>query len=92
MNLPHAMFSLGYEIHLLEVIITWSFVSSRVMRALKEYAVEAIVNAVDHLGSVSYKVNNLLDEEVDEVFLAESEISCVEQVWVFIIFVPHAHW
>ncbi|XP_074575888.1 putative protein ABIL3 isoform X2 [Curcuma longa] len=50
-----------------------------VMRALKEYAVEAIVNAVDHLGSVSYKVNNLLDEEVDEVFLAESEISCVEQ-------------
>lgn len=50
------------------------------MRALKEYAVEAIVNAVDHLGSVSYQVNNLLDEEVDGVFLAESEISCAEQV------------
>lgn len=50
------------------------------MRALKEYAIEAIVNAVDHLGSVSYKVNNLLDEEADEIFLAESELSCIEQV------------
>lgn len=80
MNLPHAIFLLGYEIHLLEVILTRSFVLSRVMRALKEYAVEAIVNAVDHLGSVSYQVNNLLDEEVDGVFLAESEISCAEQV------------
>ncbi|XP_074562289.1 putative protein ABIL3 [Curcuma longa] len=50
-----------------------------VMRALKEYAIEAIANAVDHLGSVSYKVNNLLDEEADEIFLAESELSCIEQ-------------
>ncbi|THU54645.1 hypothetical protein C4D60_Mb10t27330 [Musa balbisiana] len=50
-----------------------------VMRTLKDYAVEAVVNAVDHLGSVSYKVNNLLNEEVDEVSVAESEVSCIEQ-------------
>ncbi|CAD5184128.1 unnamed protein product [Musa acuminata subsp. malaccensis] len=50
-----------------------------VMRTLKDYAVEAVVNAVDHLGSVSHKVNNLLNEEVDEVSVAESEVSCIEQ-------------
>ncbi|URE47943.1 hypothetical protein MUK42_33091 [Musa troglodytarum] len=50
-----------------------------VMRTLKDYAVEAVVNAVDHLGSVSYKVNNLLNEEVDDVSVAESEVSCIEQ-------------
>lgn len=50
------------------------------MRTLKDYAVEAVVNAVDHLGSVSHKVNNLLNEEVDEVSVAESEVSCIEQV------------
>ncbi|URE47941.1 hypothetical protein MUK42_33091 [Musa troglodytarum] len=51
-----------------------------VMRTLKDYAVEAVVNAVDHLGSVSYKVNNLLNEEVDDVSVAESEVSCIEQI------------
>lgn len=65
---------------MLGILITWSFVSCRVMRALKEYAIGAIVNAIDHLGSVSYKVNNLLSKEADEIFLAESELSCIEQV------------
>ncbi|THU60620.1 hypothetical protein C4D60_Mb07t14700 [Musa balbisiana] len=50
-----------------------------VMRSLKDYAVKAIANAVDHLGSVSYKVDNLLNSEVDEVSVATFEVSCIEQ-------------
>ncbi|URE33545.1 hypothetical protein MUK42_16719 [Musa troglodytarum] len=46
---------------------------------LKDYAVKAILNAVDHLGSVSSKVNSVVSGEVDEVSVAESEVSCIEQ-------------
>ncbi|XP_073000095.1 probable protein ABIL3 [Typha latifolia] len=49
------------------------------MNSLKDYAVEALVNTVDHLGSVSYKVNDLLDEKVDEVSRTEIRVSCIEQ-------------
>ncbi|RWW51622.1 hypothetical protein BHE74_00042004, partial [Ensete ventricosum] len=47
---------------------------------LKDYAVNAILNAVDHLGSVSWKVNRVVSEEADEVSVAESEVSSIEQV------------
>ncbi|RWW16975.1 hypothetical protein BHE74_00039670 [Ensete ventricosum] len=50
-----------------------------VMRSLKDYAVKAIANAMDHLGSVSYKVDNLLNYEADEVSVANFEVSCIEQ-------------
>ncbi|PKU70390.1 protein ABIL3 [Dendrobium catenatum] len=50
-----------------------------VMNTLKDYAVKALVNTVDHLGSVSYKVNGLIDEKVDEVSGAELRVSCIEQ-------------
>lgn len=50
------------------------------MDTLKEYAIKAIVNTVDHLGSVTYKVNDLLDEKVDEVSGTELRVSCIEQV------------
>ncbi|KAG5233703.1 Gamma-irradiation and mitomycin induced [Salix suchowensis] len=33
---------------------------------IEDYAIKALVNTVDHLGSVTYKVNDLLDEKVDE--------------------------
>ncbi|KAK8958476.1 Protein ABIL3 [Platanthera guangdongensis] len=50
-----------------------------VVNTLKDYAVKALVNTVDHLGSVSYKVNGLIDERVDEVSGAELRVSCIEQ-------------
>lgn len=57
----------------------------RVVNTLKDYAIKALVNTVDHLGSVSYKVNDLLDEKVDEVSGTELRVSCIEQVsWVLI--------
>lgn len=52
----------------------------RVVETLKDYAIKALVNTVDHLGSVTYKVNDLLDEKVDEVSGTEFRVSCIEQV------------
>ncbi|KAG1335007.1 Protein ABIL3 [Cocos nucifera] len=51
-----------------------------VMNTLKDYALKALVNTVDHLGSVSYKVNNLLNEKVGEVSGTEFRVSCIEQM------------
>ncbi|KAL9240546.1 hypothetical protein vseg_014753 [Gypsophila vaccaria] len=50
-----------------------------VIDTLKEYAIKALVNTVDHLGSVTYKVNDLLDEKTEEVRGMESRVSCIEQ-------------
>ncbi|XP_062148684.1 protein ABIL2-like isoform X1 [Alnus glutinosa] len=50
-----------------------------VVETLKEYAIKALVNTVDHLGSVTYKVNDLLDEKVDEVSGTDLRVSCIEQ-------------
>lgn len=47
---------------------------------MKDYAIKALVNTVDHLGSVSYKVNDILEEKVDEVSGTELRVSCIEQV------------
>ncbi|GAA0144201.1 scaffold/adaptor protein [Lithospermum erythrorhizon] len=49
------------------------------VNTLKDYAVKALVNTVDHLGSVTYKVNDLLDEKVGEVTGTELRVSCIEK-------------
>jgi hypothetical protein len=54
--------------------------SCRVMKTLKDYAVKAVVNTIDHLGSVTYKVNGLVDEKFDEISETEFRVSCIEQV------------
>lgn len=54
------------------------------VETLKDYAIKALVNTVDHLGSVTYKVNDLLDEKVVEVSVAELRVSCIEQVYLMI--------
>ncbi|GMI75581.1 ABL interactor-like protein 2 [Hibiscus trionum] len=50
-----------------------------VVETLKDYAVKAIVNTIDHLGSVTYMVNNFLEEKVDQVSETELQVSCVEE-------------
>ncbi|XP_077249624.1 protein ABIL3-like [Tasmannia lanceolata] len=50
-----------------------------VVNTLKDYALQALVNTVDHLGSVTYKVNGLVDEKVVEVSGTELRVSCIEQ-------------
>lgn len=56
---------------------------------LKDYTVKALVNTVDHLGSVTYKVNDFLDENVVEVSGTELRVSSIEQVYL-IFFLPHS--
>ncbi|KAK7293894.1 hypothetical protein RJT34_16771 [Clitoria ternatea] len=50
-----------------------------VVDTLKDYAIKALINTVDHLGCVTYKVNDLLDEKIVEVSDAELHLSCIEQ-------------
>ncbi|XP_074568930.1 putative protein ABIL2 [Curcuma longa] len=50
-----------------------------VVNTLKDYAIKALINTVDHLGSVSYKVNGVLNEKVDAISAAEFRVSCIEQ-------------
>lgn len=51
------------------------------MDALKAYTIKALVSTVDHLGSVSYKVNDILSEKIDEVSVTDIRVSQIEQVW-----------
>ncbi|XP_039056639.1 protein ABIL2-like [Hibiscus syriacus] len=46
---------------------------------LKDYAIKALVNTVDHLGSVAYKVNNFLDDKMGEISGMDLRLSCLEQ-------------
>lgn len=46
---------------------------------LKDYAIKALINTVDHLGSVAFKVNNFLDEKMGGMSGMELRLSCLEQ-------------
>lgn len=46
---------------------------------LKDYTIKALVNTVDHLGSLTNRVNLLVDEKVDEVWATKLRVSCIEQ-------------
>ncbi|KAK9047984.1 hypothetical protein SSX86_033054 [Deinandra increscens subsp. villosa] len=50
-----------------------------VVDTLKDYAIKAVVNTIDHLGAVSSKVNDLLGEKVNEVSETEHRVSCIKQ-------------
>ncbi|KAG4954563.1 hypothetical protein JHK85_040933 [Glycine max] len=49
-----------------------------VIETLKDYAIKALINSVDHLGSVTYKVNDLLDEKIVEVSETQLRLSSGE--------------
>ncbi|KAF3439934.1 hypothetical protein FNV43_RR18212 [Rhamnella rubrinervis] len=50
-----------------------------VLDNLKDYAVRALVNAVDHLGTVAYKLTDLLDQQTLDVSTMELKVTCVNQ-------------
>ncbi|EXB52708.1 hypothetical protein L484_022485 [Morus notabilis] len=50
-----------------------------VLDNLKDYAVRALVNAVDHLGTVAYKLTDLLEQQASEVSTMELKVTCVNQ-------------
>ncbi|KAK3228103.1 hypothetical protein Dsin_007965 [Dipteronia sinensis] len=50
-----------------------------VVETSKDYAIKALINTIDHLGSVAFKVNSLLDEKIDEVSETELRFTCLEK-------------
>ncbi|XAR63005.1 hypothetical protein NMG60_11022785 [Bertholletia excelsa] len=50
-----------------------------VLDNLKDYAVRALVNAVDHLGTVAYKLTDLLEQQTLEISTAELKVLCLNQ-------------
>ncbi|KAM7276258.1 hypothetical protein ACFE04_018124 [Oxalis oulophora] len=50
-----------------------------VLDNLKDYAVRALVNAVDHLGTVAYKLTDLFDQQTLDVSTMEIKVSCANQ-------------
>ncbi|PSS11677.1 hypothetical protein CEY00_Acc15950 [Actinidia chinensis var. chinensis] len=50
-----------------------------VLDNLKDYAVRALVNAVDHLGTVAYKLTDLLEQQTLDVSTMELKVSCLDQ-------------
>lgn len=52
----------------------------RVLDNLKDYAVRALVNAVDHLGTVAYKLTDLLEQQTSDISSMELKVSCMNQV------------
>ena len=57
----------------------------RVVDNLKDYAVRALVNAVDHLGTVAYKLTELLEQQTSDVSTMELKVSCLNQVHILLM-------
>ncbi|KAI4338387.1 hypothetical protein MLD38_023452 [Melastoma candidum] len=50
-----------------------------VLDNLKDYAVRALVNTVDHLGTVAYKLTDLLEQQTFDVTLMELQVTSLNQ-------------
>lgn len=50
-----------------------------VVETMKDYTIKALVNTVDHLGSMAEKVNNFVDEKIVEVAGVDLKICCIQQ-------------
>lgn len=62
------------------IFIFWS--RNRVLDNLKDYSVKALVNAVDHLGTVAYKLNDLLSQQTSEISTTELRAASLAQVYL----------
>ncbi|KDP25264.1 hypothetical protein JCGZ_20420 [Jatropha curcas] len=50
-----------------------------VVETLKDYTIKALINTIDHLGSVAYKVNSFSDEKLRGVSALDLRFTCLEQ-------------
>lgn len=50
-----------------------------VLENLKDYTVKALVNAVDHLGTVAYKLDEVLSQQMSEMSTAELRVAGLAQ-------------
>nr|GEW36118.1 26S proteasome non-ATPase regulatory subunit 8 homolog A-like [Tanacetum cinerariifolium] len=47
--------------------------------SLKDYVSKALISTIDHLGSVTSKVDTFLDENIDEAFETNLRVLCIRQ-------------
>ncbi|KAK4483501.1 hypothetical protein RD792_010698 [Penstemon davidsonii] len=50
-----------------------------VLDNLKDYAVRALVNAVDHLGTVAYKLSDILEHQSTDISSVDLKVTCLNQ-------------
>ncbi|WOL14682.1 hypothetical protein Cni_G23463 [Canna indica] len=50
-----------------------------VLDNLKDYAVRALVNAIDHLGTVAYKLTDLFEQQILDISTVERKLSYLKQ-------------
>ncbi|KHN43134.1 Protein ABIL1 [Glycine soja] len=50
-----------------------------ILENLKDYAVRALVNAVDHLGTVAYKLSDILEKQTFDVSTMDLKVSTLNQ-------------
>ncbi|XP_073269520.1 protein ABIL1-like isoform X2 [Primulina huaijiensis] len=50
-----------------------------VLDNLKDYAVRALVNAIDHLGTVAYKLSDVLEQQTLEISSMDLKVACLNQ-------------
>ncbi|XP_047958075.1 protein ABIL1-like [Salvia hispanica] len=50
-----------------------------VLDNLKDYAVRALVNAIDHLGTVAYKLGDILEQQTSDISSMELKVTCLNQ-------------
>ncbi|PWA91593.1 ABI-1-like 1 [Artemisia annua] len=50
-----------------------------VLDNIKDYAVRALVNAVDHIGTVAYKLTDVLDQQTSEISATGLHVTCLHQ-------------
>ncbi|CAI0408787.1 unnamed protein product [Linum tenue] len=63
------------------------FNQCRLTDTCKDYTIKALINTIDHLGSVAYKVNSFLDQTANEVAAVELRFYSLEQVidWTMLL-------
>nr|XP_043606758.1 protein ABIL2-like isoform X2 [Erigeron canadensis] len=49
------------------------------LESLKDYVSKALISTIDHLGSVTSKVNGFLDDNIEETFETNLRVVCIEQ-------------
>ncbi|XP_031503660.1 protein ABIL1 isoform X2 [Nymphaea colorata] len=50
-----------------------------VLDNLKDYTVRALVNAVDHLGTVAYKLTDLFEQQTLDISAMDLKVTCLDQ-------------
>ncbi|KAF3792821.1 hypothetical protein EJ110_NYTH10783 [Nymphaea thermarum] len=50
-----------------------------VLDNLKDYTVRALVNAVDHLGTVAYKLTDLFEQQTLDISTMDLKVTCLDQ-------------